>query len=368
MKSECLAFVRAPADYCQNATLKQWTAFIEEARQFALLGTCYFLAKDASIWHLIPEPVKNHLVSGFHYAEKQKITLLNEMLELEKIFEGSNVPAVLVKGVAYRLDGYAFARGRVFSDIDLLVPDSHYALALQMLKDAGYLEFTMSAYDRRYYLRWTHQHPPLTHFLRGANIDLHHHLFPVSSNENILVEPLVRHAYALPGSAFLTPSPAYLFMHAAVHLFYQDETHKLVKDLVDLHLLYHEVMARQSFIDILQAAENSNAQAAVFYALNTLNQLFAIELPTEIKQLAPAASRYRLWQMQFLLTHLLDHASFWHRPAHFFWFVRGHLLKMGPLTLIYHSVAKSIEQFKERKILGQKQRELDAQTRPGDAH
>ena len=86
-------------------------------------------------------------------------------------------PAVLVKGVAYRLDGYAFARGRVFSDIDLLVPDSHYALALQMLKDAGYLEFTMSAYDRRYYLRWTHQHPPLTHFLRGANIDLHHHLF-----------------------------------------------------------------------------------------------------------------------------------------------------------------------------------------------
>lgn len=368
MRSECLAFARSPVAYCQTASVIQWTTFIQEARKYALLGSCYFLAKDSGIWDLLPAEVQNHLVSGFHYAEKQKITLLNEMLELEKLFEHTGVPAILVKGVGYRLDGYAFARGRVFSDIDLLVPDSHYAEALRLLKDAGYLEFTMSAYDRRYYLRWSHQHPPLTHFMRGANIDLHHHLFPVSSNERILVEPLVRHAKPLAGSAFSVPSPAFLFMHASVHLFYQDETHKLVKDLFDLYLLYNEILDRQSFTELLLAAQESNAQAAVYYALNTLQQLFDVRLPKESEQLAPAASSYRLWQMQFLLKHLLDNTSYWHRFAQFFWFVRGHLLKMGPLTLIYHSVAKSIEQFKERKKFSEKQRELDAQTRPGDAH
>ncbi len=368
MKSECIAFVRDPEQYCQNASKQQWTAFIDEARQYALLGSCYFLAQDHDVWARIPAAVQNHLVSGYHYAEKQKITLLNELIELEKIFTDSAIPALLVKGVAYRVDGYSLARGRVFSDIDLLVPDSHFAQALEKLKNAGYLEFSMSAYDRRYYLRWTHQHPPLTHFLRGANIDLHHHIFPVSSRENIRVEPIVEQAIPLTDSAFSVPSPAHLFMHAAVHLFYQDETHKLVKDLVDLYLLYQEVITRQPFSDLVAAAQQSNAQAAVFYALSTLQQVFAIQLPAEAGQLAPAASRYRTWQMQFLLTHLLDHTSAWHRPAHFFWFVRGHLLKMGPLTLLYHSIAKSIEQFKERRELSKKQQQADAHTRPGDAH
>lgn len=368
MKSECIAFVRGPEHYCQTASTQQWTAFIDEARQYALLGSCYFLAQDAGIWPQIPAAVQNHLISGYHYAEKQKITLLNEMVELEKIFADSALPALVVKGVAYRVGGYALARGRVFSDIDLLVPDSHFAQALEKLKNAGYLEFSMSAYDRRYYLRWTHQHPPLTHFLRGANIDLHHHIFPVSSRENIRVEPIVEQANRLTDSAFSVPSPAHLFMHAAVHLFYQDETHKLIKDLVDLYLLYQEVITRRPFSDIVAAAQQSNAQAAVFYALSTLQQVFAIQLPAEARQLAPAASRYRSWQMQFLLTHLLDHTSVWHRPAHFFWFVRGHLLKMGPLTLLYHSVAKSVEQLKERRELSKKQQLADAQTRPGDAH
>jgi len=368
MKSECLAFTRSPVEYCAQATRVQWTRFIQEARQHALLGTCYFLARDSDVWASLPDEVQTHLLSGFHYAEKQKITLLNEMIELEKLFSGSDVPAVLVKGVAYRLAEYRFARGRVFSDIDLLIPRSHYDQALQLLKDAGYLEFSMSAYDRRYYLRWTHQHPPLTHFIRGANIDLHHHIFPVSSNEHLLVEPLIQNSEILPGSVFSTPSPAFLFMHAAVHLFYQDETHKLIKDLCDLHLLYQEVAARQSFQQIIDAAIQSNAQAAVYYALHTLQQIFYTPLPAEISQIAPAASKYRLWQMQFLLTHLLDTTSFWHRPAHFFWFVRGHLLKMSPFTLLYHSTSKALEQFRERRAISKKQQQLDEQTRPGDAH
>ncbi len=45
MKSECIAFVRAPEQYCQNASKQQWTAFIDEARQYALLGVVIFLLR-----------------------------------------------------------------------------------------------------------------------------------------------------------------------------------------------------------------------------------------------------------------------------------------------------------------------------------
>ncbi len=367
MKRECIAFISAPLVYCQQAEPTNWTRFIQEARQNALLGTCYFIARQHDIWNLLPQQVQTHLISGFHYAEKQKITLLQEMLELEKVFSNTDISALMVKGTAYRLAGYEFAKGRVFSDIDLLVPQQQFKQALRLLNNAGYLELALSAYDRRYYLQWSHQNPPLTHYIRGANIDLHHHIFPVASNENILVEPMIQTAQALENSAFSVPSPAYLFMHAAVHLFYQDETHKLVKDLCDLYLMYLEVTEREPIQHLIDAAKQSNAQAAVLYALQALHQIFDTQLPEEAALLLPYASSYRQWQMRFLLTHLLDQDSVWHKAAHAMWFIRGHLLKMGPFTLLYHSVAKSLEQLKERKALGKKQQELDAQNRPGDA-
>lgn len=368
MQSECIAFLKSPAAFCQHADNACWSRFIQEARQYALLGTCYFIAREQNLWDLIPSQVQAHLTSGYHYAEKQKITLLHEMLALEKVFTDGAFPVLVVKGTAYRLAGYQFARGRVFSDIDLLVPPEHFKQALHVLNNAGYLEMAMSAYDRRYYLRWSHQSPPLMHFLRGANIDLHHHIFPVASREDIRVESMISTALPLKNSAFSTPAPAYLFMHAAVHLFYQDETHKLIKDLCDLYQMYLEIIKQEPVQQIIDAAQASQAQAAVLYALQSLQLIFGIRLPEEAAQLLPFASRYRQWQMRFLLSHLLDKTSFWHRPAHLAWVIRGHLLKMGPFTLLYHAVAKTLEQLKDRRTLGQKQRELDAQSRPGDAH
>ena len=131
--------------------------------------------------------------------------------------------------------------------------------------------------------------------------------------------------------------------------------------------MYLEVSKREPVQHLINAAQNSNAQAAVLYALQSLHQIFGISLPEETAQLTPYASSYRQWQMQFLLAHLLDQKSVWHKPAHALWFIRGHLLKMGPLTLLYHSVAKTLEQLKERKALGKKQQELDIQNRHGDA-
>ena len=367
MNSQCILLFSSPAKYVSEATAAQWTALVSEARQQALLGSIYFLLKDLELLATVPQAVQAHLQTGFHYAEKQKNTLLQEMLELEQVFQGTEYPCILVKGVGYRLSNLAFARGRIFSDIDLLIPHSAFADALLRLLDSGYLETGMSDYDRRYYIQWSHQHPPLTHFLRGANIDLHHHIFPVASNSGLAIEPMIVNSTKLVDSVFSVPSLPYLLVHASVHLFYQEETHKLVKDLCDLKQLYQECIETHSPEQILAACKSMHAEAAVYYALDTLRWLFSLDIDADLLQrLAQFSSAYRRWQMQFLLKHLLS-ASPLHQFAHFGWFVRGHLLKMGIVTLVYHSVAKFWESRKIKQQQSETQQQLDAATKPKDA-
>lgn len=367
MKSQCVLLFRDPEFYLQNSTPADWTSLVSEARQHALLGSIYFLLQDVNLLELVPTAVLSHLTTGFHYAEKQKITLLKELLELESVFASVEFPCILVKGVGYRLAGLPFSRGRVFSDIDLLIPHDNFPQALSLLTDAGYLESGMSDYDRRYYIEWSHQHPPLTHFLRGANIDLHHHIFPVSSTSGLAIKPMFDNAIRLSGSSFSVPSTPFLFVHAAVHLFYQEETHKLVKDLCDLKQLYEACMQTYNAEQLVSAANDMHAEAAVFYALDTLRWLFKLNIDAEIlNNLAKHSSTYRRWQMQFLLKHLLNKTtiSFF---AHIAWFIRGHLLKMGVGTLIYHSMAKFWEYRKIRKMQSQEQKQIDDAARPPDA-
>jgi hypothetical protein len=368
LNDPCVRFFQQPATFIAGATSADWTLLLHQSRDQALLGSMYALCQHHQLLKLLPAVVYDHFWSGFVYAEKQKVTLVQELLELEQCFSGADYRCVLVKGCAYRLGLYQFARGRIFSDIDLLVPAQHFTDALARLQDAGYLEFEISDYDRRYYQRWSHQNPPLTHFLRGAGVDLHHHIFPVSSREKILVEPLIAAAEPLAHSVFSLPSPAFLFVHAAVHLFYQEESHKLVKDLVDLQQLYLEVCQRQSVTAIVDAAEQSQAQAAVFYALDMLQWLFQLSIPAaELQTLQPFAADRRRRYIRFLLQQLLKKQSFWHRSAHLLWFIRGHLLKMGPTTLLYHSVAKALLQFKLNRKTSKEQQLADKQTRPQDA-
>jgi len=368
MLPHCLQLLQNPASYISNATADDWTTLIQQARQQALLGSCYFLLLDLGLYNKIPEKVQNHLLSGAIYAEKQKITLHNELAHLEKFFAGAPYPCVLLKGTAYHLANVPLARGRVFSDIDLLVPQVDFPDALERLNQAGFIEFELSDYDRQYYLRWSHQHPPLIHFLRGASVDLHHHIYPVSSGENVLVEPILQQAVKIPASAFALPTGPQLFIHAAVHLFYQDESHKLCKDLWDLYQLYQHNTEQHSLQSLVTAGIELNAGAALYYALDILHWLFDIPLDEDCRAaLSAFASHRQRRQIRWLLQRLLDNDSKSQHLAASLWIIRGHLLKMGPVTLLYHSLAKSWQQLKFRKQHTERQKRQDAQARPEDA-
>lgn len=350
--------------FCVQATAADWSLLIQQARAAGLLATLYHQFQTEDLLVQVPLQVQKHLVSGQQYADKQKHSLLTELLTLESVFTDAPYPCVLLKGAAYRCAGFSYARGRLFSDIDLLVPKQYLDDASRRLVAFGYVDGEMNDYDRAYYLRWSHQLPPKFNLVTGASLDLHHHIYPVASAERLDIQPFFSHSTLLDGSVLRVPPASLMFVHACVHLFYQEESHKLQKDLIDLSMLFREVTAEQPML--LQMAQQIGAEKAVSYGLIMLERIFAISLTTETKAwLAsqPGHPKMVIW----LLETLLQPDNSWHSLAFLGWFLRGHLLKMGPVTLTYHLIAKSWFQFKHKKLLAKTQQQRDLEERPADA-
>lgn len=339
-----LDFFVCPERFVQHATPSQWTEFLQQARQHGLSARFYYLLQAKGLLPHVPPQVVQHGLSGARYAQKQQHGLYLELQQLEPLFVAAGVPCLLLKGAAYRAQALPVSYGRLFADIDLLVPAGQLRLVRDKLFFFGFLEAQLSDYDRSYYLNWSHQNPPLQHYQRGTVIDLHHHIYPTASAKQIDISSLFEHAQPIAGSAFTLPTAAHLFIHAAVHLFYQEETHKLVKDIIDLNDLLLQVQHEQQLQFMLQQAELMAVQSAVVNACQVLAELF--DNAGARQSVASAGNcKPQPWVCYLLLTMLRrDDIAAWF--ARQLWFVRGHSLKMRWQILLYHTLAKPVSSLR----------------------
>lgn len=362
---------RDPQAFCATAnkaatmSSAPWHDLVHLARQQQLFATLAwrFRTELADAVTQVPTKVWQHFQLGQDLVQRQAIALANELQTLDAVFADAPYPCVLLKGVAYRCRGFSYAKARVFADIDLLIPAEHHHDAMARLALVGIVETGLSDYDRQYYLRWSHQQPPLHNLYSGISLDLHHHIFPRSSRLPLDIAPLLQQSKPLPGSILRVPSDAHLFLHAAVHLFYQEESHKLCKDIIDLHQLFLSIQpAHAALID---AAREMHAEPALAYGLDILQRWFAVALSAELQQWLNAnpARPYVRW----LLTQLIAGHGNTRRVADLLWYLRGHWLKMGPLTLSYHILAKSWHKVQAWRELSRYQQQQDSAAKPQDA-
>lgn len=332
-----LQFFAAPSRFIKQASAADWTEFLQQARQHGLTARFYHVLEREQLLAAAPEKVKQHGLSGARYAVKQQHSLFFELQQLENVFSGADYPCLLLKGAAYRGLALPVSYGRLFSDIDILVPAEKMTDARNRLFFTGYSEGSLSDYDRHYYLNWTHQNPPLQHYQRGTVIDLHHHIYPVASSRTINIAPVFEYAVQINGSAFSAPVAAHLFIHAAVHLFYQEETHKLLKDLIDLNALLLEVAEQQQLSLLLEHSQEMSVQSAVANACVVLHRLFGNAVAEQ-----QIANYHHFYQPSVcrLLLMILSGNRFTGWIAQQLWFIRGHSLKMRWSVLLYHSLAK----------------------------
>ncbi len=128
-------------------------------------------------------------------VQQQQVAVRHEIEQVVKALRRGGVTATFLKGAGYVVAGLPMSRGRVFSDIDILVPKARIDQVEGLLRTHGWQFGELSRYDQRYYRQWMHELPPMTHVRRGSVVDVHHTLLPETARLKVdagaLIEGIV---------------------------------------------------------------------------------------------------------------------------------------------------------------------------------
>ena len=334
---------------------RAWEALIARAREADLLGTLEHRLREGGTLERVPDAPRAHLTAARILADAQKAAVRREVDEIVAALRGVDTPIVLLKGAAYLLAGLPAAHGRIFSDVDILVPKHALPGVESALMLGGFATTHLHPYDQRYYRRWMHELPPMQHMKRLTVVDVHHALVPETGRVHPDAAALLRAAIPIPGrDDFSVLAPADMVLHSATHLFHNEEMTHGVRDLIDIdQLLRHFAAAEARFFDkLLLRAVEMNLARPLYYALHWSSRLLGTPIPDaaaeNIRRYAPHGPTQAL--MQTLLTHALPPtaerlATRWARRA---LYVRGHWLKMPVPLLAWHLTVKSLRSNEEQ--------------------
>jgi Uncharacterised nucleotidyltransferase len=329
---------------------------IRSARKADLLARLAALLRAQGLWTSVPEGPRRHLRSGELLCERQQAELSYELRELSTALQGLGEPVVVLKGAAYIQAGLQAARGRMISDVDILVPRRvlHEAEAALML--AGWMSAAKSAYDQRYYRQWMHELPPMRHIRRGTVLDVHHAIMPTTARLQPSSERLLAQARPLqPGGCLHVLAPEDMVLHSATHLMHEGEFEMGLRGLVDLQALLAEFGVVSGFWGrLVSRAVEMQLARPLFYAFRQLHRQLGYQVPQEAVQalaLVPGArpGPLALRWMDAMFDRVLSPQVGGGRMAasglglaQYFMYVRGHWLRMPPGLLVWHLLRKAL--------------------------
>jgi hypothetical protein len=331
-------------------SLADWDLVLRQAAICNLSASLYCLVEDAGLLARIPAPAREHLEWSHMQGRRHGQAVRFEVREIRRALAELVVPVIFLKGAAYAVAGLAPARGRLFSDIDILVPKQALPEVEAALLLHGWACGHHDAYDQRYYREWMHELPPMQHTRRLSLIDVHHAILPETAAARPDPARLRAAARPVPGleGAFVF-APADLVLHSAVHLFYDGELDHGLRDLIDIHRLLLDFGATPGFWDGLAGrAAELELSRPLFYALRHARRLLATPVPPEVMAAADAGrpNRLLLALMDALFERALlpMHASCSDRfsgAARFLLYIRANWLRMPPIQLARHLFHKA---------------------------
>jgi Uncharacterised nucleotidyltransferase len=313
----------------------EWNQTLLMARRNQMLGALAAHLKRAGHWASVPPEVQRHMNLDLLTAQRRAESALWELTVIRRAVPEA-IPLVLLKGCAYLAANDANAEGRLFSDLDLLVPKSKLGDAETALIGAGYRPGRVDAYDNRYYRNWMHEIPPMDHLRRHTVLDLHHAINPPVSRAHVLPGHLISAAVQLPASAgFSVLQPVDRLIHCALHAIQEGESKKLLRDLWDLKLLV-EQHAPNGLGMVLQRAELLGVRSMVDSACHALRILFSTHAlaagpaPSLLTRVLVRAARNRL-----------SHPSLAGTMCEWLLLAHSHWVKMPLRLLVPHLARKA---------------------------
>ena len=328
-------------------SLAQWDLLLRQAAAANLTAALYYIAEQSGQLDAVPAPAREQLAWARTLAERHSQAVRFEVREIGRALAGLALPLILLKGAAYTLAGLAPARGRLFSDIDILVPRERIAEVEAALMLHGWAGGQHDAYDQRYYREWMHELPPMQHIKRQSQIDVHHAILPETAAVRPDPAALRAAAVAVAGAEGVRVfAPVDMVLHSAVHLFYDGEFDHGMRDLIDIQRLLLEFGKVPGFWTALpQRAAELQLTRPLFYALRYAGLLLGLDVPPEALAAGrPSAPLMALMDQLFCRALLPNHASCADRltgSARFLLYIRANWLRMPPLLLARHLFHKA---------------------------
>jgi len=351
MKPRCHPLLSVLANPTVMAELDQagWDKLIRQAGRAGLLSRLALLAGDQGLIEKLEGPIQHHLVAAKTLAERQRRAVAWEARKLDQALAKLNIPVVLLKGAAYALADLPAGRGRLFADVDILVPKSSLGQVEAALLLHGWHGTQHSAYDERYYRQWMHELPPLTHIRRQTHLDVHHNLLPETARLKTMPELVLEASEPLEGyQALRVPCLEDMVLHSATHLFHEGEWGHGLRDLVDLDQLLRHGMSRPNWWDdVLGRAEALNLTGPLALALRYARRLLDTPVPNDILSRSAIDLNPLAWPWRdalFIGGLLTAHPSCrlaYSGLAEFMLYIRSHALRMPIHLLLPHLLHKA---------------------------
>jgi hypothetical protein len=336
---------------CTSFTFNEWRFCIPLARRAKVLARLHCLLQTHGLLEAVCEEVRNQLAAAHVTASHNEREVRWEVNRLGRVLGHLDTPIVLLKGSAYLLSGLPPSRGRLYNDVDVLVPKAKLNMVESALLDAGWEALKLDGYDQRYYRTWMHELPPLRHRERGTVLDVHHAILPETGRLHPDSRLLLESALDLKGSRFKVLAPVDMVLHSTAHMFQDGELAGSLRDLTDLDDLLRYFGNQEGFWDgLVPRAKRLELTRPLFYALRYANQLLDTPVPQPVREAARVAGQPPAPILR-LMDSLVRRALMLGAPgqvklsgnlARLLLYIRSHWLRMPPLLLAQHLLRKAL--------------------------
>lgn len=241
---------------CLAWSLGEWSRVIRQARSLRLLARLAEALEDPGIEGALPSQPRNHLVAERRRSRARLRALTWTIDNVGRALAPLNAPKLLLKGAAYVAQDLPIARGRLPSDLDILVPKAHLDEAQRLLAGHDWQEVELDAHDQRYYRDWSHEAPAMHNPHFELELDLHHGILPPVASTTVDPDLLLSRCVPSGRTGWHVLSPVDQVLHSAAHLFLDSELRGRIRDLVDLRGLMECFGRHPSFWDELEVRSN----------------------------------------------------------------------------------------------------------------
>lgn len=314
----------------------QWAAVLEVGQQNLLLGQLGVQVTSKVTLEQLPQAVQRHLALASLTSRRRIEAALWEVGVIRSAIPGT-IPIVLLKGIAYAAAKDENARGRLFTDIDILVPRQFIEEAETGLFTQGWQPGKVDDYDRKYYREWMHELPPMTHVRRQTVVDLHHAIVPVISKFSFPADLLLQDAVEIAPNVYVL-SPTDRIIHCAIHALIEGESTKILRELYDLFLLLGQHAPSSLQVShVLGRARQLGIEQLVGPPIEAAKQVFSSDT-------LHSDGMVKQWLIDVATVGAAD-SSLRTRLARIGLLSYSHWIKMPMHRLIPHLIRKSIKEY-----------------------